>query len=275
MNPPSSLRLLLTVLFAGVLCVSMSAQELQNRGSGAEMMEELVRLTMVPLADEPMDFLGHLAFELEANGQHSVGELRWSPHHDALMWTDAFDGQGDYTVKKDSEAPLAMISMKRNEGAFMSPQMMTLAGYWTDEPPAAPRPLKVDKKSEATPFMGHSCVAYGGKQDKERVRVWVAEADALDMSSTQLKAYRMAFSGWMDSQKSPVLRNVDVPQGLPLALEWGTPGDKGALPNVMEVVTLNVAATFSLDAPQVWMQVPGRDINQVAKEMKEKAEAGE
>jgi len=43
----------------------------------------------------------------------------------------------------------------------------------------------------------------------------------------------------------------------------------------MEVVTLNVAATFSLDAPQVWMQVPGRDINQVAKEMKEKAEAGE
>ena len=37
--------------------------------SGAQMMEDLVRLTMVPLAEEPLTFEGHLACELSRSGR--------------------------------------------------------------------------------------------------------------------------------------------------------------------------------------------------------------
>ena len=41
--------------------------------SGAQMMEDLVRLTMVPLAEEPLTFEGHLACELSSSGRATVG----------------------------------------------------------------------------------------------------------------------------------------------------------------------------------------------------------
>ena len=43
----------------------------------------------------------------------------------------------------------------------------------------------------------------------------------------------------------------------------------------MTTLTLNPAAAFELDAPALWMHIPGRDINQVAREMKEQQEKAE
>ena len=40
----------------------------------------------------------------------------------------------------------------------------------------------------------------------------------------------------------------------------------------MTTLTVNPAAAYELDAPALWMHVPGRDINQVARELKEAGE---
>ena len=241
--------------------------------TGAEMMEELMRLTQMPLADAPLSFEGHLACNVTQGGRTTVGEIRWESEQGILMWTDQLDRQGNYTLVKGPDSPLANVSLENQEGAFMSPQMMTMAGYWSEEEPAAPRILKADKKLEALEVMGHPCLGHSGKEGKERVVVWVADVSAFEFNPDQLVAFRAAFSGWMQYRPQTVLRNLDLPAGVPLKVEWGIAEDDGALPNAMELVTLNVAAQFKLDAPNLWMQVPGRDINQVAKEMKEKADA--
>ena len=64
------------------------------------MMEELVRLTMVPMSDAPFEFQGNMAYELTQKGQTTIGELRWGQKGQHLMWTDALD-KGLYTVQLD------------------------------------------------------------------------------------------------------------------------------------------------------------------------------
>ena len=47
------------------------------------MMEDLVRLTMVPLSDTPLEFEGNMVYELTQQGRTSVGELRWGERREA------------------------------------------------------------------------------------------------------------------------------------------------------------------------------------------------
>ena len=37
----------------------------------------------------------------------------------------------------------------------------------------------------------------------------------------------------------------------------------------MTILTLNASAAYTLNAPQIWMHVPGRDINEVARELRD------
>ncbi|MDA0940233.1 MAG: hypothetical protein O2990_04465 [Bacteroidetes bacterium] len=261
----------LTLCWVGAM--HSQTPDLKNDVTGAEMMEELMRLTQMPLADAPLSFQGHLACNVTQGGRTTVGEIRWESEQGILMWTDQLDRQGNYTLVKGPDSPLATVSLENQEGAFMSPQMMTMAGYWSEEEPATPRILKADKKLEAIEVMGHPCLAFSGKEGKDRVVVWVADVNAFEFNPDQLAAFRAAFSGWMQYRPQRVLRNVILPEGVPLKVEWGIADDSGTLPHAMELVTLNAAAQFNLDAPNLWMQVPGRDINQVAKEMKEKADS--
>lgn len=255
---------------ASVWTLHAQTPDLKTHVSGGEMMEELIRLTQVPLAEEPLHFQGHLACNLSRGARTSVGEIRWAQDHSMLLWTDQVDRHGQYTLRKSADAPLATIHLENREGSYMSPEMMTMAGYWSEEANKAPRTLKADKKLEPMEVMGHPCTAHSGKEGKERVVVWMTDAAGLKLDDTQLEAYREAFAGWMTYRPDKVLRNLALPAGVPLKVEWGVADEDGALPNAMELVTLNAAAQFNLDAPNLWMQVPGRDINQVAKEMQEK-----
>lgn len=274
MNLTALLRPVLICLTLGWVGIAIAQTPEQPASmTGAEMMEELIRLTQIPLAEAPLTFQGHLAYNLTRGTRTTVGEIRWESEHGMLMWTDQLDRRGQYSLRKSSDSPLATINLEYQEGSFMTAQMMEMAGFWSEKAPAAPRPLKADKKLESLEVMGHPCVAYSRKEGKDRVVVWVAAADAFELNADQLDAFRAAFSGWMQYRPQTVLRNLDLPAGVPLKVEWGIAADDGALPNALELVTLNAAAQFTLDAPNLWMQVPGRDINQVAKEMKEKAEA--
>ena len=82
------------VLFLMTSASLLHAQSEVERPSGAQMMEELVRLTMVPLSDAPLKFEGNLVYELTQTGRMSVGELRWGNDGKHLMWTDALDRKG-------------------------------------------------------------------------------------------------------------------------------------------------------------------------------------
>ena len=89
--------------------------------------------------------------------------------------------------------------------------------------------------------------------------------------------------GRLNSEKSSAciragadeLHGLLLPEGLPLKVEWGIPDKDKNLPNALTTVTLNASASFTLNAPEIWMHVPGRDINEVARELRDQREAGE
>lgn len=243
--------------------------------SGAQMMEDLVRLTMVPLAEAPLTFEGNLVYELTSPRGSTMGELRWGNEGDCIMWTDALDKQGLYTIQLDASQPLATLRLMNEEGHFMTPQMMTLAKYWTAEgtPHPATRPLKLDRKAAPDTILGRACYKHDVKVGKERAILWVAQAE--DTAGADANAsLRTAWGHWIRSRvPSDALRGLILPEGIPMKVEWGVPNQEGELPHAMTVATLNPAASFTLNAPEIFMHVPGRDINEVARELREKEEA--
>ncbi len=246
--------------------------ELRSDVSGAEMMTDLMRLTMVPLSEEPLEFRGHLAYELSRSGQSSVGELRWDFEGKALMWTDVLNSEGNCTVRLSPATPLATLGLKREEGNFMTEQMMVMAGFWGED--SEPRVLKAEKNAEPTAIMGKECLPWSGKEGKSRVTVWMADVSQFSWSEAEIEATRNAATSWLHCRpNASELRNLELPAGVPLKAAWGMPDEEGTLPFSMQVLTLNPSAPFTLDAPNLWMHVPGRDINQVAKEMKEQKAA--
>lgn len=264
-----------------VLCLTTSASLLhaQSEGelpSGAQMMEELVRLTMVPLFDTPLEFEGNLVFELTQQGRTSVGELRWGNAGKLLMWTDALDRKGLYSVQLDPTRPLASLTMMNEEGSFLTPDMMKMAKYWTEEgtPPRATRPLKRNNKVALDTLLGHPCVRHDVKSGKARASLWVA-TDDLGLSSAEHASLRVAWFHWLNARVgTEVLQGLILPEGIPLKVEWGTPDKDKNLPNALTTVTLNASASYTLNAPEIWMHVPGRDINEVARELRDQREAG-
>ena len=265
-----------------VLCLMTStsllhAQSEDERPSGAQMMEELVRLTMVPLADTPLEFEGNMAYELTQNGQTRIGELRWGDDGKRLMWTDALDRKGLYTVQLDPARPLASLTMMNEEGSFLTPDMMKMARYWTEEgiPHPATRTLKRNNKASPDTLLGRPCVRHDAKLGKARASVWVATED-LNLSDAQLAGLRATWSHWLNARAgADELHGLLLPDGLPLKVEWGLPNKDKSLPNAITAVTLNAATSYTLNAPEIWMLVPGRDINEVARELRDQREAGE
>ena len=265
-----------------VLCLMTSASLLHAQSedelpSGAQMMEDLVRLTMVPLSDAPLEFEGNLVYELTQQGRTSVGELRWGNDGKHLMWTDALDRKGLYNVQLDPARPLASLTMMNEEGSFLTPDMMKMARYWTEEgtPHPATRTLKQNDKVAPDTLLGKPCVRHDAKLGKARASVWVATED-VNLSAAELANLRAAWGHWLNARPgADELHGLRLPEGLPLKVEWGMPDKDKNLPNALTTVTLNAAASYTLNAPEIWMHVPGRDINEVARELRDQREAGE
>lgn len=243
--------------------------------TGAQMMEELTRLTMVPLAEEPLTFEGHLAFSLTQSGHSSVGEMRWGNHGQRIMWTDDLYKQGWHTVLLAPDQPLATLKLENAEGHFMTPDMMKMARYWTEEGlPLAPKhPLKLNRKVAPDTLLGMACMRHDVKVGQERAFMWVA-AGTTQVEPEALQGLREAWFHWLNSRTaSEVLRGLILPEGVPLKVEWGVAEKGEPLPHSMSTLTLNASSDHSLNAPEIWMQVPGRDINEVARELRETQEA--
>ena len=265
-----------------LLCLTTNAsllfaQSEDGTPSGAQMMEELVRLTMVPLSDAPLDFQGSMAYELTQKGQTTIGELRWGQKGQHLMWTDALDKKGLYTVQLDPSLPLASLTLMNDEGSFLTQDMMKLAQYWTEDgsPHPATRSFKRNDKAVADTLLGRPCVRHDAKLGKTRTSVWIA-TDDLNLSAAELSSLRAAWGHWLNARPNTAeLHGLKLPEGLPLKVEWGLPDKDKSLPNAMSAVTLNASAAFTLNAPDIWMHVPGRDINEVARELRDQREAGE
>ena len=182
-------------------------------------------------------------------------------------------------MQLDPARPLASLTMMNEEGSFLTPDMMKMARYWTEEgtPHPATRTLKENDKVAPDTLLGKICVRHDVKLGKARASLWVA-TDDLDLSAEELANLRAAWSHWLNARTgAEVLQGLILPEGMPLKMEWGMPDkDKNKnLPNALTTVTLNAAASYTLNAPEIWMHVPGRDINEVARELRDQREAGE
>ena len=154
--------------------------------------------------------------------------------------------------------------------------MMKMARYWTEEgTPIRPHAPSSETTRLARHFAWTPCVRHDAKLGKARASVWVATED-LNLSDAQLAGLRAAWSHWLNARAgADELHGLLLPDGLPLKVEWGLPKKEKSLPNALKAVTLNAAASYTLNAPEIWMLVPGRDINEVARELRDQREAGE
>lgn len=237
--------------------------------SGGEMMTELVRLTMVPLAESPILMRGMASFEFQSSGKTTLGEFRWN-ENDQLLWTDDVTLRSQMSLWMEDQK-LAAYNLETQQGSFWPEAMVDGSGLL---PSSSERiTLKASKTESNLQFRDWTCLPYEGKLDKDRVMVWMAEEEVAGFDAAMASAYREAFMKWARLRVGhPVVQRILITEGIPVALSWGT---KEGLTSHMKVVDLSTKARVEIDAPNILMLVPGRDINQVAREYKEKMNQGQ
>lgn len=253
-------------LFTQSTTWAQTPTELSQDLDGGAMMEELIRLTMLPLAEEALTLRGLASIQRTAGSQATSAEFRWDDNG-ALAWTDDLALANQWNLWVPGQT-VATFNVETREGSFW-PELMMAQGGLTSEPPLERVRMK-PTKSEATKVLcGHECIPYEGKVGKDRAVVWMVPAGTEFLAEPAANAYRQAFSRWLESRvNTPVLQAMDLPDGIPLSVAWGAK-DLG-LSQSMDVLGVFPKARLTLDAPSILMLVPGRDINQVAKEFKER-----
>jgi len=253
-------------LFAQGTSVAQTSTELSQDLDGGAMMEELIRLTMLPLAEETLTLRGLASIQQTTGSPATNAEFRWDDNG-VLAWTDdlAFANQWNLWVPGQT---VATFNVATQEGSFWPELMMTQGGLAANPPLERVR-MKPTKNEATKVLCGHECIPYEGKVGKDRAVVWVVPAGTEFLAEPAANAYRQAFSRWLETRvNTPVLQAMDLPEGIPLSVAWGAKDQE--LTQQVEVLGVFPKARFTIEAPSILMLVPGRDINQVAKEFKER-----
>jgi len=167
--------------------------------SGGEMMTELVRLTMVPLAESPLLMRGMASFEFQSRGKTTLGEFRWN-ENDQLLWTDDVTLRSQMSLWMEDQK-LAAYNLETQQGSFWPEAMVDGSGLL---PSTSERiTLKASKTESNLQFRDWTCLPYEGKLDKDRVMVWMAEEEVAAYGKWAITSH-MRTKQWTDKWSSTI-----------------------------------------------------------------------
>ena len=187
---------------------------------------------MVPMSDAPLEFEGHLVYELSQTGRTSVGELRWGNDGKYRAWSDAIDRKGFYNVHLDPARPLASFNLERRRQLHDAghDDVGRLLAQGRHRPPGHTKKLDKTTGSDLDTLLGQSLCATR-QAGKARGSLWVAAERCWHVS--RCFGRRATRVGPPECAR-PARRlhgHVLLPEGLPLKVEWGAPLENKLLAN--------------------------------------------
>lgn len=227
------------------------------------LSEEIANLTRTALGEGDLRLELWMQYTVTENRRSRSGRIFFSDKDSAFAWTDDVTRPNSFFFKKSPTSPVLTIIPLSNKGNQLTDQVMEAMGFTNHTTPSIE--YTSNKDSEETIILGRDCKASTYSGDNANYIMWSARKSDLQKRDRKLLERGLEF--WFRNQASkPFISSAIINSGeFPLGynfesyefriLDWGFEGD------------------FVLALDKMMINIPGRSLNQVAKEYSEKLES--
>jgi hypothetical protein len=233
--------------------INTYAQEVDKRLPS--MVEEIANLTRVPLGEGTLVFEHWLVYSVETKGRKRTANIYYSDTHNAFCWSDDLSHTKSFFFRDSTNATTLTLIPKNKQGTELSPAMMKAIGFTNEKQDDVI--YKVDKKAATSTIKDLTCRAATASFEDVAYTMWVADRKKIKRDEREMLGRGLRF--WLSNQprltalSSAKLKESWIPLGFNSdgyefrVLDWGTEG------------------TFSVVKDDFMINVPGLDLNAVAK----------
>ena len=223
---------------------------------------EIANLTRTPLGEGDLILDQWIQFTVEERGITRTGILHFSKEDSAVVWLDDVN-RSSYFYRASPSSPIITVSTKSNQGTQLTEEMMLAMGFIRSDTVITNFHLHED--APEIEIIGKTCLGATSEITEENTdftTVWVCKKS--DLKKNERRLIKRAIEIWCTNQTAhPKIQTAQFEEEWNILgisesgfefkiLDWGTEGD------------------FVIALDQIMVNIPGRDIKQVAKEHHEK-----
>ena len=224
---------------------------------------EIANLTRTPLGEGDLILKQWVQYTIEEKGRNKTGVIHFSKEDSAVVWLDDVTRSTSFFYRASPTSPIVTISTKSNQGTELTHDMMMAMGYLRED--LAPTHYEIHDEAPELEILGRLCTAATSEMSEENTDVttfWVCKKG--DLKKEERRMIKRAVDTWCSNQtahsriqSSQLQEDWNIlgvsEESLDFrVLQWGEEGD------------------FALALDQIMVNVPGRDLKQIAKEYYDK-----
>jgi len=216
--------------------------------------DEVANLTRLPLGEGTLIFENWLVYSVNLKGKKRTAKIYYSDNHPTFCWTDDLNNTKSFFFRDSLNATTLTLIPKKKQGTELSPAMMKAMGFTKEKRDKVI--YKLNKEAEYTLIKDHTCHAATSLFEDIEYTMWVADRKKIKRSERKMLGRGLRF--WFSNQQSAAMSSGNMKESwIPLGfnfegyefrvLDWGTEG------------------SFSVVKDDFMINVPGRDLKEVAK----------
>ena len=223
---------------------------------------EIANLTRVPLGEGDLILKQWVQFTIEDRGRSRSGRIHFSKEDSTVVWLDDVN-RNSFFYRATPSSPIITVSTRANQGTELTQEMMLAMGFLRLD--LDPTLFEITHDAPELEILGRTCKGANSEVSEEMTditTVWICEKNELRKEERRL--INRAVEIWCSNQTAHTrIQSAQFDEGWNILgiseegfefkiLDWGQDGD------------------FVIALDQIMVNVPGRDIKQVAKEHYEK-----
>lgn len=249
----------LTIIAIACLCITSTSaqQDTLSRNERLQLMaEEIHNLTREPLGEKDLILDHWVDFSLTSKGQTTIGRIYFSATDSAFAWTDDVTNKRSIMFRKHENSPIYALTTGTGQGTTISDELMEAMGYIDFSTQYV---YESDKDFEPELITGRKCFP----SVNDSTTVWIAPKSELKKSERFV--VQRGVEIWASNQtKHEQIRGFAVNENF-FALGFDY--------DVFEfrVIDFSTEGDFVLPLDQISVNIPGMDLNKLAKQQAEEA----
>lgn len=218
------------------------------------MAEEIANLTRVPLGEGTLIFENWLVCSVENKGNKRTAKIYYSDNHTTVCWTDDLNNTKSFFYRDSTHATTLTLIPKNKQGTELSPAMMKAMGFSKEKQEDVF--YNIDKAAATSTIKDFTCRAATASFQDIEYTMWVAERKKIKRSERKMLQRGVRF--WLSNQSNAALASAIMKESW-IPLGFNSDGYE------FQVLDWGAEGSFSVVKDDFMINVPGLDLNAVAK----------
>ena len=231
-------------------------QKDQKRDKLAELSEEIANLTRTPMGEGDLVLKNWIQYSIEERGRKRYGRIHFSSEDSAVVWFDDIDRPKSYFYRATPTSPIITVIPSINQGTQLTEEMMTTMGYSSEV--LEPVVYELKDSADSKDIVARPCKG----AVSENCTMWICPKS--ELKKDERRALKRGIVIWL----STLAGHSDLKAAV-IEDSWNVLGfsEKGY---EFEVFDWGFEDNFAVALDKIMVNIPGRTLNQVAKEYYEK-----